>query len=51
MKAALVTSFKDIAGKGDPCHIGERERAYRFTTVDQLVEDFIAAMAAARRQT
>ena len=31
-------------------HIGGRERPYTFTTVDQLVEDFIAAVDAARRQ-
>ena len=35
-------------GKGDHCHVGGRERAYAFVSVEQLVEDFIAAVDAAR---
>ena len=46
-----VVGFDNERGKGDHCHFAGRERPYTFTTVDQLVEDFIAAVAAARRQT
>lgn len=45
-----VVGFDNERGKGDHCHVGGAERAYRFTTVDRLVEDFIAAVAAARSQ-
>lgn len=43
-----VVGFDNERGKGDHCHIAGAERPYRFTTVEQLVEDFIAAVAAAR---
>lgn len=43
-----VVGFDNERGKGDHCHIGGRERPYRFTSIEQLVEDFIAAVAAAR---
>lgn len=45
-----VVGFDNERGKGDHCHLDGKERPYRFTTVEQLVEDFIAA-AAARRAT
>ncbi len=56
-RAAYVVSgvravgFDNERGKGDHCHIAGLERPYAFTTVEQLVEDFIAAVAAAREQT
>ena len=37
--------------KGDHCHIRGVERSYRFTSVEQLVEDFIAAVDAASVRT
>jgi hypothetical protein len=43
-----VVGFDIQRGKGDHCHLHGVERAYRFTTVDALVEDFIAAVDAAR---
>ena len=43
-----VVGFDNERGKGDHCHIGGRERPYLFTSIEQLVEDFIAAVAAAR---
>jgi len=43
-----VVGFDNERGKGDHCHIHGRELPYRFTTVDALVEDFIAAVEAAR---
>jgi hypothetical protein len=35
-------------GKGDHCHLDGKEVAYTFVSVDQLVEDFIKAVAARR---
>lgn len=43
-----VVGFDNERGKGDHCHIRGTERPYDFTTVVQLVEDFIAAVDAAR---
>ena len=37
--------FDNEAGKGDHWHEGTRERAYRFTTPDQLLAHFEAAIA------
>ena len=46
-----VVGFDNERGKGDHCHLhGGRELPYIFTTVDALVEDFIAAVDAARRK-
>ncbi len=42
-----VAGFDNERGKGDHCHLRGRERPYRFTTFDALVEDFIAAVDAA----
>ncbi len=44
-----VVGFDNERGKGDHCHVGGHERAYKFVSVEQLVEDFIAAVDAARR--
>ena len=44
-----VLGYDNERGKGDDRHVGGRELAYTFTSVDQLVEDFIAAVDAARR--
>jgi hypothetical protein len=43
-----VVGFDNERGKGDHCHIGDQEQAYAFVSVEQLVEDFIAAVDAAR---
>ena len=43
-----VVGFDNERGKGDHCHLRGREKPYRFTSVDALVEDFIAAVAARR---
>jgi Family of unknown function (DUF6516) len=32
--------YDNERGKGDHRHIGELEEAYRFTTMDQLLDDF-----------
>ena len=35
-----VLRYDNEAGKGDHRHVGEVETAYRFSTVDQLIDDF-----------
>ncbi len=44
-----VVGFDNELGIGDHCHLQGRELPYTFTTVDALVEDFIAAVEATRR--
>jgi len=46
-----VVGFDNERGKGDHCHLDGRELPYTFTTVERLVEDFIAAVDAARSAT
>ena len=48
---ARVVGFDNERGKGDHVHIRGLERPYTFTSVEQLVEDFIAAVDAARTKT
>ena len=43
-----VVGFDNERGKGDHCHLDGAELPYTFTGVDQLIEDFIAAVAARR---
>ena len=43
-----VIGFDNERGKGDHCHLDGIEMTYPFTTVEQLIEDFIAAVAARR---
>lgn len=43
-----VLGFDNERGKGDHCHIEGIEIPYTFKGVDQLIEDFIAAVAARR---
>ena len=43
-----VVGFDNERGKGDHCHLDGTELPYVFTGVDQLIEDFIAAVAARR---
>ncbi|HOB92591.1 MAG TPA: DUF6516 family protein [Aquabacterium sp.] len=37
-----VVGYDNERGKGDHRHLGERELPYRFSTVDQLLADFMA---------
>lgn len=46
---ARVVGFDNERGKGDHMHVDGKELPYTFTTVDRLVEDFIAAVDTARR--
>jgi len=43
-----IVGFDNERGKGDHCHLDGQELPYNFTSVEQLVEDFIAAVAARR---
>jgi hypothetical protein len=43
-----IVGFDNERGKGDHCHLDGKEVPYNFTSVEQLVEDFIAAVAARR---
>ena len=46
-----VVGFDNERGKGDHCHVRGAERSYRFVSVEQLIEDFIAAVDAVRSKT
>jgi hypothetical protein len=37
-----VVGFDNERGKGDHCHLDGAEIAYQFSSVEQLIEDFIA---------
>ena len=43
-----IVGFDNERGKGDHCHIDSKEAPYAFTSVDQLLEDFIAAVETRR---
>jgi hypothetical protein len=43
-----IVGFDNERGKGDHRHLDGKELPYTFTTVGQLVEDFIAAVSARR---
>ncbi len=43
-----IVGFDNERGKGDHCHLDGVEWPYSFTSVEQLVEDFIAAVDARR---
>ena len=46
-----VVGFDNERGKGDHCHMRGAERRYTFVSVEQLIEDFIAAVDAERTKT
>jgi hypothetical protein len=41
-----VLRYDNEAGKGDHTHVGSREMPYAFVSVDQLLDDFLADVAA-----
>ena len=43
-----VVGFDNERGKGDHCHIEGVERSYAFNSIEQLIEDFVAAIETAR---
>jgi hypothetical protein len=48
VKGIRIVGFDNERGKGDHCHLDGEELPYQFTSVEQLVEDFIAAVSARR---
>lgn len=40
VRGECVLRYDNEVGKGDHRHIGGKERAYKFTTLEQLVADF-----------
>jgi len=48
VEGVRVVGFDNERGKGDHCHLDGVEMPYTFTSVEQLIEDFIAAVAARR---
>ena len=46
-----VVGFDNERGKGDHFHVRGAEQRYTFTSVEQLIEDFIAAVDTARGET
>ena len=45
---ARIVGFDNERGKGDHCHMDGKELPYTFISVDQLLEDFIAAVETRR---
>lgn len=43
-----LIGFDNERGKGDHCHIDGEERPYRFTSPEQLIEDFIEEVQGCR---
>jgi hypothetical protein len=41
VEGVRVVGFDNERGKGDHCHIDGEEHPYHFSTVDQLIADFI----------
>ncbi len=48
-KGRRVVGFDNERGKGDHCHIDGIERRYRFPGIEQLIDDFIAAVEERRQ--
>ena len=46
-----VVGFDNERGKGDHFHVRGAEQRYTFASVEQLIEDFIAAVDTARGKT
>ena len=48
VEGVRVVGFDNERGKGDHCHLDGVELPYHFVSVEQLVEDFIAAVTSRR---
>ena len=48
LSGVRIVGFDNERGKSDHCHLDGKEVPYTFVSIDQLVEDFIAAVAARR---
>ena len=44
-----IVGYDNERPKGDHCHLDGRERPYAFTTVDVLIEDFLAEVRKRRK--
>ncbi|MBP2511551.1 MULTISPECIES: toxin-antitoxin system TumE family protein [Agrobacterium] len=44
-----VVGFDNERGKGDHMHLDGKEFPYRFTTIDQLIEDFVSEVEKRRQ--
>lgn len=49
-RGEVVVLFDNERGKGDHRHIGKVETSYRFESPERLIEDFTAAVRAARKE-
>jgi hypothetical protein len=45
-----LVGYDNEAGRGDHRHYGTREEAYRFTSAERLMADFLADVRALRRR-
>jgi hypothetical protein len=50
VRGVCVVRYDNEAGKGDHRHSGTRERAYRFTSLDALQDDFWSDVARSKEQ-
>jgi hypothetical protein len=46
-----IVGYDNERLKGDHCHLDGRERPYKFTTVESLIEDFLAEVRKRRTKT
>jgi hypothetical protein len=46
VRSECVLRYDNEAGKGDHRHVGTRQMPYVFVSVDQLLDDFLADVAA-----
>ncbi len=46
VQGRCVLRYDNEPGKGDHRHLGEAEQPYTFVSVDQLLDDFLADVAA-----
>ena len=49
LRGERIVGFDNERGKGDHCHLDGREHPYRFVSVEQLIEDFIAEVERRRQ--
>jgi len=45
VRGVCVVRYDNETGKGDHRHVGKRERAYEFTSLEKLQSDFWADVA------
>ena len=50
VQGVRIVGFDNERGKGDHCHLDGEEIPYVFNSVEQLIEDFISAVDARRKQ-